>query len=117
MASTTLTTQNQSLTPAKAIGGLRFDWLMSVMGFLFVAGLFVDGWAHAHGKVDNTFFTPWQAVLYFGYFINAVLLAGTLFIKHSRCYFWQKALPAGYDLSLVGVPLFALGRGDEMIWH
>ena len=28
----------------------------------------LDGWAHAHGAVDNTFFTPWHAILYIGLF-------------------------------------------------
>jgi hypothetical protein len=120
MASTTLTNQDQSssiATTRQPIGGLRFDWLMGFMGFIFVAGLYVDGWAHAHGKVDNTFFTPWHAILYSGYLLNAILLIGTLYINHSRGLPWRKAIPTGYELSLVGVPLFALGGIGDMIWH
>ena len=29
-------------------------------------GLFVDGYAHNHGMVDSTFFTPYHALLYSG---------------------------------------------------
>lgn len=121
MASSVCTTKDQ--TPAKAtvakqpIGGLRFDWLMSMMGFIFVAGLYLDGWAHAHGKVDNTFFTPWHAVLYSGYLINALLLIGTAYINHTRGYSWRRAIPRGYELSLIGVPLFALAGIGDAIWH
>ena len=60
MASSVATAKNQSLERAETkqpIGGLHFDWLMGILGFLFVGGLYLDGWAHAHGKVDNTFFT------------------------------------------------------------
>ena len=120
MASSAVTTKDKSLAGAKIkqpVGGLRYDLLMSIMSFLFVAGLFVDGWAHAHGRVDNTFFTPWHAMLYSGYFINAVLLVGTLFINHARGLAWQKALPAGYELALVGVPFFAAGGVGDLIWH
>jgi hypothetical protein len=28
-----------------------------------VGGIFLDGWAHAHGRVDESLFTPWHAVL------------------------------------------------------
>ena len=120
MARSAIRTKDKSIAGTKIkqpIGGLRSDWLMSIMGFLFVAGLYVDGWAHAHGRVDNTFFTPWHAVLYSGYFINAVLLVGTLFINHARGLSWQKALPAGYELSLLGVPLFGIGGVGDMSWH
>src|SRR6266704_3466544 len=120
MGSSTLTAQDQFLpktTTKQPIGGLRFDWLMSIMSFLFVGGLYLDGWAHAHGKVDNTFFTPWHAILYSGYLLNAILLVGTLYINHARGLPWRKAIPTGYELSLVGVPLFALGGIGDMIWH
>src|SRR5438128_2736404 len=42
----------------------RFDWAMAVLSTLLVAGFYLDLWAHAHGRSDNTFFTPWHAVLY-----------------------------------------------------
>ena len=27
---------------------LAFDWVMAGLGFLFVLGLYIDGWAHNH---------------------------------------------------------------------
>src|SRR2546425_9292793 len=119
MASSAIRTKDKSIAGTKIkqpIGGLRYDCLMSIMGFLFVGGLYLDGWAHAHGKVDNTFFTPWHAVLYSGYLINAVVLIATLVINHRRGRAWQKTLPTGYELSLVGVPLFAIGGMGDAIW-
>ena len=42
----------------QAIGGLAFDWLMVGLSTIFLGGLYLDGWAHNHGKVDQSFFTP-----------------------------------------------------------
>jgi hypothetical protein len=40
-----------------------------------------------------------------------------LFINHQAGYTWKKALPAGYNLSLVGALVFGLGGVGDMIWH
>jgi hypothetical protein len=55
-----------------------FDWIMTILSAVFISGLFLDGWAHTHGRVDETFFTPWHAVLYGGYLACAVVLLGAL---------------------------------------
>ena len=43
---------------------IKFDRLMIILVCWFVGGLFIDGWAHNHGLVDRTFFTPWHALLF-----------------------------------------------------
>src|SRR5262245_27710062 len=50
-------------------GGPRFDAFAALLSAAFVGGLFLDGWAHNHGKVDQSFFTPWHAILYSSYAI------------------------------------------------
>ncbi len=53
------------VTPSKqAVSSASFDWVMVILLALFLGGLHVDGWAHAHGKVDQSFFTPWHALFY-----------------------------------------------------
>ena len=99
------------------IGGRGFDRLMAILGLLFISGVYLDGWAHSHGLVDKTFFTPWHAVLYSGYAINAFILVATLFINHTRGRSWLVALPDGYELSLLGVPVFLLAGVGDLIWH
>jgi hypothetical protein len=67
MANPAITTEGQYSSEAKndvLVSSLRFDLLMAILGIIFVGGLYLDGWAHAHGMVDRTFFTPWHAVLY-----------------------------------------------------
>src|SRR5712692_6993727 len=120
MADSTITAKGQTLPEAKSdviVSSLRFDLLMGVLGMVFVGGLYLDGWAHNHGLVDKTFFTPWHAVLYSGYFANAVLLVGIVVINHLRGYRWQQAIPSGYELSLFGVPLFLTAGVGDLIWH
>jgi hypothetical protein len=100
--------------PQKSV---RFDQLVSIFVCWFVIGLFIDGWAHNHALVDRTFFTPWHALLYSGYAANAVLLLVTLVRNHSRGQRWSEAIPDGYQLSLLGVALFAIGGVGDLIWH
>jgi hypothetical protein len=45
--------------------GLVLPWVLLATSAWTVAGIYLDGWAHNHGKVDS-FFTPWHAVLYSG---------------------------------------------------
>ncbi len=102
---------------AMAIGGIRFDWAVVGASAWLVGGLVVDGWAHNHGKIDNTFFTPWHAIFYTGYMVTALVLIGAMILNHSRGYAWGRALPTGYELSVLGVAIFALGGVGDLIWH
>jgi hypothetical protein len=96
---------------------VRFDRLMIIFVCWFVGGLFIDGWAHNHGLVDKTFFTPWHAILYSGYAANAVLLLVTLVRNHLRGQSWSEAIPDGYQLALLGVPIFAIAGAGDLVWH
>jgi len=58
----------------RPVSTLRFDLVMGLLSIVYVSGVYLDGWAHAHGLVDRTFFTPWHAVLYSGYLVNAIVL-------------------------------------------
>lgn len=96
---------------------LRFDWLSIGLSAWFLAGLFLDGWAHNHIAELESFFTPWHAVLYSGFLAVAALIAVTQYRNVSRGYAWGRALPRGYRLSLVGVVIFFVGAGSDMLWH
>ena len=100
-----------------AMGGVGFDWLMVALGAWFLAGLYLDGWAHIHVPALETFFTPWHAVLYSGYLAGAAALAATFYRNTRRGALWSSALPAGYGLSFVGVFIFLVGGVTDMVWH
>lgn len=116
MAASIHTTTDSSVARA-FVGRLGFDRLVSVLSCWFLGGLFVDGWAHSHGKVDGTFFTPWHAILYSGYFSMAIALIVVVWLNHTRGYRWLRAIPRGYELSLLGVPLFTVAGAGDLVWH
>ena len=103
--------------PALTLNLRRFDWFVTVLSFWFTAGLFLDGWAHTHGQADQTFFTPWHAVLYSGQLAVTGYLLIAFARNVARGYAWRDALPAGYGLSLIGGILFAIGGLGDLIWH
>jgi hypothetical protein len=95
----------------------RFDWLMAILSLYFVGGLYLDGWAHQHGKVDESFFTPWHAVLYSGQILLVTILLAVLVRNVWRGSTLREALPRGYNLSLAGVLLWFIGGPGDLIWH
>ena len=103
--------------PSRPPSDVRFDWAIAVLSALFVGGLFLDGWAHTHGRVDQSFFTPWHAFFYAGYAAVALALLANLLRNHARGAAWERALPHGYGLSLVGVLIFGVGGVGDLIWH
>jgi hypothetical protein len=95
----------------------RFDWVVTGLTALFLGGVFLDGWAHTHGRVDDTFFTPWHAVLYAAYLVNAVFLCGAAAHGVRRGRPWRRAVPAGYGLSLLGAACWVVGGPFDAAWH
>jgi hypothetical protein len=98
-------------------GGLGFDALMTLLGSWVVGGLFLDGWAHTHGQVDATFFTPWHGLLYAGLAAVFGVLGATLAVNRRAGSAWRRALPAGYGWSLVGALLFGAAGLADLVWH
>jgi hypothetical protein len=90
---------------------------MALLSTWFVGGLFVDGWAHTHNKVDQSFFTPWHGILYSGWMVVALFLIIHALLARSRGATWRTALPQGYFLSLVGAIGFGVGGLADMAWH
>lgn len=99
------------------ISGLRFDWLMVLMCSVFVAGLYLDGWAHNHGRVDQSFFTLWHAFFYSGYLLVVITLAAATLANRARGLPLSLSVPHGYRLTGVGLFVFAAGGVGDMAWH
>lgn len=96
----------------------RFALAVVALSVWFVAGMYLDGWAH--NNIDGlfeTFFTPWHGVLYSGYFAVAILHFAALTLNVRRGYSLTHGLPRGYWLSIVGVMIFGLGGGFDLFWH
>ncbi len=108
-------------TPARMkgypLGGVRFDAIFVVLSLWLIGGLAIDGWAHTHGQVDTSFFTPWHAVFYSGFTAVALFLFVNQWRNLSKGFPLRRALPAGYELSLFGAAIFATGGVGDMFWH
>src|SRR6516165_478792 len=96
---------------------VSFDWIVVLLESLWVGGVFVDGWAHAHGKVDQSFFTPWHAILYTGFFVNALFFASVAWRNHAKGHSWSHSVPRGYEFAVLGVGIFLVGGMLDLLWH
>ncbi len=101
---------------AKPPACARLDGVMALLCGWLVLGLYIDGWAHRHFKIE-TFFTPWHLILYTGFLSVASCLLVALYRNHIRGYPWRRAMPAGYELSFLGLAIFMLSGFGDLIWH
>jgi hypothetical protein len=90
---------------------------MAVLAALLMAGVIQDGWAHGHGLVDQSFFTPWHAIMYSCMVINGIVLGIMGLYNLRRGYTFRRGLPFGYWTSLIGVIVFATGGVFDLFWH
>jgi hypothetical protein len=102
-------------TSTAQVSGPAFDWAATALSGVFLGGVFLDGWAHSHGRVDNTFFTPWHAVLYGGFFVMAMLLIGRAAWSLARRR--GTLMPAGYGWALAGIAFWVVGGPFDLAWH
>lgn len=103
--------------PGRVYDGVRFDGIFIGLCGWIIAGVFIDGWAHANGATDDTFFTPWHAVLYSGFFAVFIFFFSSLYVNRQRGYTGWDIIPAGYKLTLIGLLMFGIGGVGDMIWH
>ncbi len=100
----------------QVIGGAGFDWAVVALSSWLIIGGYSDGWAHNHLPIDN-FFTPWHAAFYSGFLASFLFLTGTFVRNRRKGYSPPLAMPAGYELSLLGVVVIFLGGIGDMFWH
>jgi hypothetical protein len=112
-----ISSDQEAPVPTSLDAGSWFDWLMALLSAWLVGGLFLDGWAHTHGHVDQSFFTPWHAVFYSGFAAVALALLATIARRRIAGRRWRAAVPSGYGATLAGVVIFAAGGVGDLIWH
>jgi Tol biopolymer transport system component len=95
----------------------RLDVVTGILATLLGFGFFIDLWAHSHGRVDDSFFTLWHALLYAaaGLF-GGVLLEAALRGRRNGTTLLG-GLPRGYDLAFLGSALFLAAGLADMVWH
>jgi hypothetical protein len=98
-------------------GGLRYDWLFVLATAIFGLGVILDARGHLQGTVDTTLLSPRHAPLYGGILLVGVFLAASFGRNRAAGHPWRRALPPGYELSLVGVLLFFFSGAADLMWH
>lgn len=103
--------------PVRPATTLRMDWVLTVLSVWLIGGFYVDLWAHAHGEVDNRFFTPWHTFLYLGAATFLVILGGLAVLGGPRHVAVRDVLPAPYAMSFAGAILFGVAGVLDLAWH
>ena len=95
----------------------RFSLRVAVLGIVFAIGIHIDGWAHNHDRVDESFFTPWHAILYGTYVVVAFTVLRRIFAARAAGAPWREAIPPGYGATVAGIAVFFAGGVGDMVWH
>ena len=95
----------------------RVDAVTMLLSTWLLVGVVVDGWAHNNLAALETFFTPWHALFYSGFLASAGWILGVAARTRTAGRHGLAALPAGYDLAVVGVMVFAVGGIGDFLWH
>ncbi len=96
---------------------LRMDWILTALSVWLIGGFFVDLWAHAHGQVDDTFFTPWHALLYAGAASFGVVLGAAAIAGRPRGIPLRDTLAPPYRIAFLGFLLFGVAGVFDLAWH
>lgn len=95
----------------------RMDWILTALSVWLVGGFYVDLWAHAHGRVDDTFFTPWHALLYAGAASFGVVLGAAAVMGRPRSVPIRDTLAPPYRIAFLGFVLFGVAGLIDLAWH
>jgi Tol biopolymer transport system component len=96
---------------------LRMDWILTALSVWLIGGFYVDLWAHAHGQVDDTFFTPWHALLYAGAASFGVVLGAAAIAGRPRSVPLRDTLAPPYRIAFLGFLLFGVAGVFDLAWH
>jgi hypothetical protein len=93
-----------------------YDWLMAIAALWCSGGILLDAWYHFHATVE-TFFEPAHGLLYAGLAASYLFTGGAMVVFHRRGFPWARALPPGYDVTILGLVVFLAGGILDMIKH
>ncbi|WP_020573629.1 hypothetical protein [Actinopolymorpha alba] len=95
----------------------RADLVTSLLGVWFGVGLFLDAWAHSNVPELESFFTPWHGVFYSGFTATAIWILWLVWRNLAAGRRGLAAIPLGYGLAVIALPVFAAGGVADFIWH
>jgi hypothetical protein len=102
---------------ARPRASYRTDMVTAVLGAWFVIGLFLDAWAHNNLTELETFFTAWHGVFYSGFVATSAWICWSVLQNMRTGLRGVAAVPVGYGLSVLALPLFAVFAVGDGVWH
>lgn len=95
-----------------------FTWVFVLLCIWLMGGAYLDAWHHHNlTGTDNNFFTPYHYLLYSGIAVIGLFLGLNVLRNFRRYGTWDRLLPDGYGVSLLGTVLFGIGGGIDFLWH
>jgi hypothetical protein len=95
----------------------RTEAIMTVLSLWFVLGLFPDAYAHSNFPQLESFFTPWHAVFYSGFAVTGGWVLWTIWPQVAQGRRGLAAVPMGYGMTVVALPLFVVFGAADLTWH
>jgi hypothetical protein len=96
---------------------MRTNVVTTVLSVWFTLGLFLDAYAHSTFPQLESFFTPWHAVFYSGFAVTAGWILWTVWGHVQEGRRGIAAVPGGYGMTIVALPVFAVSGGADLVWH
>jgi hypothetical protein len=101
----------------RPLASMRTNVVTTVLAVWFTLGLFLDAYAHSTFPQLETFFTPWHAVFYSGFAATAAWVLRTVWGHVRQGRRGIAAVPVGYGMTMVALPVFAVSGGIDLVWH
>jgi hypothetical protein len=97
------------------------DWVTMALSVFTLFAVFWDGWLHNNSTTLDSFWSSAHIMMYAGLsFLGGWI--GLVFVKRQprglkKLNISMEAVPFGYGLALVALPLAALGGPGDFAWH
>src|SRR3954447_9266060 len=97
------------------------DWVTMALSVVTLFAVFWDGWLHNNSTTLDSFWSSAHIMMYAGLsFLGGWI--GLVFVKRQppglkKLNISMEAVPYGYGLALVALPLAALGGPGDFAWH
>ncbi|HEX2621343.1 MAG TPA: hypothetical protein VHL11_14390 [Phototrophicaceae bacterium] len=99
----------------KGIRPELFMWLSLVVACVSYLGMRIDSYGHFQVGAYESVFSGWHALLYAGIICSLLLYGGSRFLNSFSGI--RPLIPAGYEISMIGVIVLALSLPGDVIWH
>src|SRR4051795_6998144 len=97
------------------------DWVTMALSVVTLFAVFWDGWLHNNSTTLDSFWSSAHIMMYAGLIALGGWI-GLVFVKRQppglkKLNISMEAVPYGYGLALVALPLAALGGPGDFAWH